>query len=130
MNIHNPTTTTITTAGPRRCRRATFAEILLTAAPVELRVSDDGQGLVVGFATRAELRAWLTAAGLATPDVPVTEVGWDNDQDGRRYRSWHAFSIWHGWRLVAMATEPETPTVAELPAAVLDQLTQLAGVPA
>lgn len=111
----------------RKSRRAVFAEVLLTAAPVELAQFRDGTpSLRIEFATIVELRAWLTAAGLA---VPTGEPHEWTDKDGQPRRSLTAYPTWHGWKIYAAADE--RVDVAPLSARTCTALERLtAAVPA
>ncbi|SCL15158.1 hypothetical protein [Micromonospora inyonensis] len=89
----------------RKSYRAVMAELLLLAAPTAIRVHSDGSSMAFTFATVAELRAWLDAAGLNTPDLLVAERE-RTDHEGRSVRSMNAYPTWHGWEIYADAVEP------------------------
>ncbi|WFE27808.1 hypothetical protein O7623_00920 [Solwaraspora sp. WMMD791] len=104
-------------------RRAVMAALLLTGAPNTIRDLGDGK-LSVDFDTIADLRAWLTAAGLDTPGQPIEHQG--TLTDGRPYRSLAAWPTWHGWKISAHAMEH--PTTTPLDTDTTTALTALAGV--
>ncbi|MFY1649898.1 hypothetical protein ACN27J_03255 [Solwaraspora sp. WMMB762] len=106
----------------RKSRRAVMADLLLFAAPVGIEDIGDGR-LSVYFDTFAELREWLTAAGLDTPDLLTHHHNGRTADDGRRYQSLSAWPTWHGWEVFARAVE--YPDLAALDVDTTDQLTAL-----
>jgi hypothetical protein len=110
----------------RKNLRALFAEVLLTAAPIVLACRGDGVSVRIEFATHAELRAWLTDAGLPEPsDHDVCE--W-TDSAGRVRRSLTTYPTWRGWKVYAEADEPAAPAPVPLPARTVDRLSVVAEV--
>jgi hypothetical protein len=103
-------------------RRAVFAEALLMADPSELEQRDE-TSLRIEFDTITELRSWLAAAGLDTPDLLASETS-HVTPDGRPYRSMHAYPTWHGWEIYAEARDYDD--VAPLDEPTRDQLRELA----
>lgn len=101
----------------RKSRRAVLAELVLLADPAGFHAHSDGTALSIEFDTIAELQAWLAAAGLESPDL-LTGVR-EGVDDGRPYRSMHAYPNWHGWEIYASAVEtgaaaaPLDPEVAD-----------------
>lgn len=89
----------------RKNYRAVMAELLLLAAPTAIHVHSDHRGMAITFATVAELRAWLDAAGLNAPDLLTAERE-RTDHEGRPVRSMNAYPTWHGWEIYANAVEP------------------------
>ena len=87
----------------RKPRRAVFAELLLLADPIEIHQRGDGVSLSIRFATVADLRDWLIAADLNSPDLLAGEH--TGEADGRPYRSMNAYPTWHGWEIYANAIE-------------------------
>lgn len=104
----------------RKSRRAVFAEVLLLGNPSELRSRQDGVSLAVEFDTIAELRAWMTAAGLDIANVLIGDR--EGTLDGRPYRAVHAYPTVHGWEIYASATERDE---LSLDVEVADRLTVL-----
>ena len=98
-----------------------MAELLLTSAPNTIRDMGDGK-LSIDFDTIAEVRAWLTAVGLDSPDLLTGEHD-GTATDGRPYRSFNAYPTWHGWSIYATATE--YPTLLPLDADTTGRLTAL-----
>ncbi len=94
----------------RSSLRAVFAHTLLTGAPTHLSQMDQS-ALRIEFATGADLRDWLAAAGLDTPDLLTGE--WTRTgEDGCTERWMYAYpDDWHGWKVYAHAIDREGPPV-------------------
>ncbi|SCL39222.1 hypothetical protein GA0074692_5285 [Micromonospora pallida] len=107
----------------RRSHRAVMAELLLLAAPTGIRVHGDHASMAITFATVAELRTWLDAAGLNAPDLLTAERE-RTDSEGRPVRSMYAYPTWHGWEIYADATE--AVDVSPLDASTVAALTDVA----
>ena len=107
----------------RKPRRALMAELLLTSAPNTIRDMDEGK-LSISFDTIAELREWLTAAGLDSPDLLIGEHD-GTRADGQPYRSLNAYPTWHGWEILAHAME-HPAALTPLDTDTTDRLTALA----
>lgn len=108
----------------RKNRRAVMAELLLLADPTAVRVRLDGESLAVDFDSIAELQSWLHLAGLNAPGL-LTGKYEDTDDDGRAFRSMHAYPTWHGWKVYAGAVE-YTDAGKTLDPGTADQLAALA----
>lgn len=108
----------------RKNRRAVMAELLLMANPARIDAHEDKVSLAVNFDTIAELRSWLDASGLNTPDLLIGERE-GTFRDGRPYRAMNAYPTWHGWEIYASATETTDPA-PPLDPQTADQLTALA----
>ncbi|MDG4768518.1 hypothetical protein O7632_31150 [Solwaraspora sp. WMMD406] len=100
-----------------------MAALLLTGEPNTIRDRGDGK-LSVEFDSIADLRAWLTAAGLDTPDQLIGHEHVGTLTSGRPYRSLSAYPTWHGWEIYAHATEHTQPTALDTD--TTDALTALA----
>lgn len=95
---------------PDKPYRTVFAALLLVAAPRELQVRSDDVSLSVTFRSISELRGWLDAAGLDTPDLLAGEH--DGEMDGRPYRAMNAYPTWYGWKIYAHAIDfLDSPTL-------------------
>jgi hypothetical protein len=108
----------------RKTRRAVMAELLLLADPTGIQVRPDGVSLYVTFDSIGALRSWLSLTGLDGPDLLTGEHEGTRD-DGRPYRSMHAYPTWHGWEIYAHASE-YTDTTPQLDPATADKLAALA----
>jgi hypothetical protein len=113
----------------RISRRAAFAALLLTTNPIELSQFGDRPALSITFDSITELRAWLTREGLDTPDL-LTGEHTNTTQDGRSYRSLHAYPTWRGWEIYADARDYlDAPALDEQTTTGLADLAALAVEP-
>ncbi|MDG4790004.1 hypothetical protein O7626_29470 [Micromonospora sp. WMMD1102] len=98
----------------RKSRRTVYAALLLLASPTEMRQRGDGISLAFEFDSIAEMRSWLDAAGLNTPDTLTGEHS-GTTVTGRSYRELTAYPTWHGWKIYATATEYTDPSPLDEP---------------